>query len=1271
MATAPPMVFSHLDVSDGLSQNTILDVHQDAYGFIWVATESGLNRYDGYSFRQFSQDRSDLTALASDFVWDIEEDEDGDLWMATKGGLSRFRRIDERIVTYRHDPHDARTLSSDSLRTVFVDDAQDVVWVGTRGAGLNRLDIETGDVRRYRHDPDVADSLADDTVNDIVPDARGHLWIATRNGISVLNPDTDRFYHFAPNPSDPNGLGDNVVVRLFSDSAGVMWAGTLQGGLHRYDSVTDHFVRYQNAPDDERSLSNDYVWTIFEDNESRLWIGTQEGLNLFDRKTQSFTRYLKSPSDPASLGSSNVTSLHQDRTGLLWIGTRGAGLSLWDPRSWRFGHYTNDKLTGANTVAITSDRDERVWIGALGAPLGRLDRSTGRFETLAQIMGRDNVLADARAMALHIDRDGLLWVGTMTGGLHRIDLGRRTVDIFRHDPADATSLSANGIMSLAESDDGQLWVGTFGGGLARFVSETETFERFAHDADNPATLSSPHATAIEFDGRGRVWVGTDDAGLNLLDPVTGLVHRFRYNSDELDGVSSDGVYDLHVDADGALWIGTTDGGLDRVRDPTAAAGRIVFEHLDHSGGLASNTVYGVESDLDGRLWISGNNGLTRYDPTDGSLRTFHRRSGLQGEEFNFGAHHRDAAGTLYFGGANGINAFDPDALDQAGKAPGIVLTGFELFNAAAELDRPLTQIERLDLTYRDDVITFEFAALDFIDPKRNRYRYRLDGFDRDWVDIGNRRRVTYTNLEAGYYVFRAVAANSDGTWNDLGLALPVIIAPAPWETPLAYTLYVVAGLGLIGSIFLWQHRRLKSAARLRQLAYYDSLSGLPNVKLFRQRLADTLKEAAEEDDSLALLYVDLDRFKRINDTLGHTVGDNLIKTVASRLSQCVHRRGDGVGQFELARLSGDEFLIYLRHRNARREARALAADIAEELAAPFNSGGQQLVLSASIGAAVFPDHGDDGEALLKAADVAVTQAKTAGRRTFRLYSRKMNARAMQRLSLENEIRLALENDQFQLYYQPKYRAGDLKIIGAEALIRWFHPSRGEISPGNFISVAEEAGQISDLTRWVVHRACQQIQIWRDAELPVVPIAVNLSPEDFLRDDPVSMVQSALTRANVDPTMLNLEITESALMRDSARVSHLLGLLKELGCSLSVDDFGTGYSSLAYLRRFPLDTLKIDRSFVSDISSDDDAGAICSAIIAMGRALGLTVVAEGVETDQQLRRLRVDGCDQFQGFLLSKPVPSELFMEQLLAQAPSSDGAYETEQKVIQLTQRPV
>ena len=259
--------------------------------------------------------------------------------------------------------------------------------------------------------------------------------------------------------------------------------------------------------------------------------------------------------------------------------------------------------------------------------------------------------------------------------------------------------------------------------------------------------------------------------------------------------------------------------------------------------------------------------------------------------------------------------------------------------------------------------------------------------------------------------------------------------------------------------------------------------------MFRRRLAEVLVGATEKNEHVAVLYADLDRFKRINDTLGHTAGDEIIKSVAARLSQYVHHRGDAVGQFELARLGGDEFLIFLCHRHADTQAKNMATGIAQALSKPFSIAGQEIAITASVGAAIFPDHGADSETLLKAADTAVSQAKTAGRRHYQLYSRKMSARAMHRLSLENQILTALEQNQFQLYYQPKYRARDLKIVSAEALIRWFHPTRGEISPGQFIPIAEEAGQIVNLGRWVTDTACAQLQHWKEARLPIVPIVV--------------------------------------------------------------------------------------------------------------------------------------------------------------------------------------
>jgi EAL domain-containing protein (putative c-di-GMP-specific phosphodiesterase class I) len=311
-------------------------------------------------------------------------------------------------------------------------------------------------------------------------------------------------------------------------------------------------------------------------------------------------------------------------------------------------------------------------------------------------------------------------------------------------------------------------------------------------------------------------------------------------------------------------------------------------------------------------------------------------------------------------------------------------------------------------------------------------------------------------------------------------------------------------------------------------------------------------------------------------------------------------------------------------------------------------------MTASVGISVYPDHGKDVETLMKNADTAVHQAKSAGRKAYAVYSRSMSAGAINRLEIESEIRDALDRDLFQLYYQPKFCADSLRIVGAEALLRWFHPTRGEISPGVFIPIAEEAGLICDVGHWVASAACRQIRTWHDANLETVPISINLSGEEFHTGDPVKMIREAASAERVLPERLQIELTESVIMRDVDAVRESLDGLKRLGCRLLIDDFGTGYSSLAYLKRFPLDTLKIDRSFVRDIATNPDDDAICSAIVAMARRLGLSVVAEGVETEDQVRRLRAHGCDLLQGFLLGKPMPADLFMQVLSAQRTGSD-----------------
>ena len=442
---------------------------------------------------------------------------------------------------------------------------------------------------------------------------------------------------------------------------------------------------------------------------------------------------------------------------------------------------------------------------------------------------------------------------------------------------------------------------------------------------------------------------------------------------------------------------------------------------------------------------------------------------------------------------------------------------------------------------------------------------------------------------------------------------------------------------------------------MHYLAMYDALTGLPNRQLFHQQLTQAVARAHRNGDHIAIMFIDLDRFKRINDTLGHATGDMLLREVAARLNRCV-RTTDQVGrdgdsmlpEGSVARLAGDEFTVTLDTLRDPQDAARVARRIISEVSRPFMLSGQEVVVTTSIGIAVYPEDGEQAEMLLKNADVAMYQAKDLGRNAYQFFAGEMNSAAVERLRLENELRRAMEGDQLSLHYQIKIDARDGSIAGLEALMRWRHPELGMVPPVTFIPVAEEIGLIVDFGAWVLEEACRQTKAWRDAGLPVAPIAINLASPSFRQPDLVERVASALRRHDVLPADLCIEATESILMRDADATMATLKQLRELGVKLSIDDFGTGYSSLSYLRRFPIDQLKIDRSFVNDLVVNSDDAAIINAIASLARSLNLDVVAEGVETVEQARLLAKQGCYIMQGYFFSKPVSAEE-LTQILAQ----------------------
>lgn len=835
-ATAPvpsvrPLYFEHLTARDGLSQGTVMSLLQDSQGYLWIGTESGLDRYDGYAIKAYRRQRGDSHSLASDYIWAIAEDGRHDLWLATDGGgVERWDRHTDQFVRYKHDSENPESISSDSVRSLLID-AQGRVWAGTQGQGLDLLDPLTGRVRHFRHRDGDPRSVSADMVGVLYADHAGRVWVGTDAGLSEYQPASDDFINYG---ASAGGVvfADSHVRAIREDHTGALWVGTLAGGLQRIDLQSGHVTVFRHDAHDPHSLSHDHVWSILEDDSQRLWVATADGLNLFNPDTEAFVRYGNDTNDPHSLRASDVMSLYQDRGGVLWVGTREGGASHWNPNSWQLGHYRTPTFHDTAVNAFADDGRGTVWVGTIGAGLVEIDARTGgerRFNTTRESPLQ---LSDDKIMSLLCDRAGTLWVGTMSGGLNRLDLNTGSIRAFRSDPRDPTTLPADGVMALREDHLGILWVGTFGGGLASLDRGTGQITRYPVAAGEPDanSLSNAKASAIAEDGLGNLWIGTIGGGLNLLERKTGRFYHYRRDDADPTSLSDDTIYALHVDRHGDLWIGTAGGGLDRLVGSSAAPTRIHFQNQSDRIQLPSDVVWGIESDRDDRLWLSTNNGLVRYDPRNATaaaaaLKVFHQAHGLQGEDFNFNAHYQGRDGTLYFGGNNGFNAFSPDKVVSPVRPPHLVLT------SAAKLNRLLPAQEMpsagkpLRLSYNDKLVTFEFAALDFTSSANNHYTYQLQGFDSGWVDAGSLHRATYTNLDPGSYLFRVRAANADGTWSPDDLEIPVEVAPAPWNTRAARAIYAIAAL-----LFLFYLWRRQYERRERERRYSRELEHTVSVR---------------------------------------------------------------------------------------------------------------------------------------------------------------------------------------------------------------------------------------------------------------------------------------------------------------------------------------------------------------------------------------------------------------------------------------------------------
>jgi ligand-binding sensor domain-containing protein/serine phosphatase RsbU (regulator of sigma subunit) len=812
--------FGHLTIEDGLPETGVITMLQDRLGFLWLGTQNGLTRYDGYSFTTYKPDPNEPGSIGGRLITALYEDSAGVLWVGSRrGGLNRFDRVTDSFVRYQHDPADSTSLSFDAV-SVIVEDSVGNLWVGTGDmesktalGGLNRFDPETGTFTRFLHDSEDAGTLSHSVVLDIHQDGEGQLWVATAGGgLNRFDPETGISTRFVHDDQDPGSLAHDFVPSLAEDQDGYLWIAT-SGGLDRLDRSSGEFEHFRHDPEERWSLSSNYVSTVFVDRAGVLWVGTWEGvLHRFYPSYGTFGRFEHNTEDPHSLtANSAIMTIYQDRADILWIGTWGGGLNKLDPFAGKFPHYGHEpdnpnSLSDDRVTAFHEDRAGNLWIGTRGG-LNRHNPNSDTYTHYRHDADDPTSLGSDRIHDVLEDANGTLWIGTESAGLDRFNPDGETFAHYRHDPGDPESLSGDHVESLLEDTSETLWVGTAQGGLNRYDRSTGKFT--AYQSEDSASGGPSYMRVLYQDRDGAMWIGTG-GGLSLFDPTTGSFTTYYEPLTGLDIITS-----IHEDSTGRLWVGTFNGGLHLFDRQTGTS-----RPFTQSDGLAHDTVFNVLEDDQGRLWIATGNGVTRFSPETESFRTYGVADGLQTHQFAGGAI-RTREGQMLFGAKNGINAFYPDHVEDNPYPPEVVLTKVKVGNVVLEpgedspLDRHISVAEQLNLDSDQNALSFSFAALHFGQPDQNRYAYRLEPVDEEWIQAGTRRHASYLNLAPGNYEFRVRAANGDGVWNEEGASVRVTIQPPWWRTWWAYGLFGLLALAVVITIDRLLRRRVVQRERDR------------------------------------------------------------------------------------------------------------------------------------------------------------------------------------------------------------------------------------------------------------------------------------------------------------------------------------------------------------------------------------------------------------------------------------------------------------------------
>ncbi|MFY0685861.1 MAG: hypothetical protein JXQ90_01780, partial [Cyclobacteriaceae bacterium] len=806
------MRFDHISVEDGLSQANVLDIYQDRFGFIWIATEDGLNQYNGYEFKTFFNEEANDQSLAHSNVTAIAEDSSGNIWVSSYvRAISKYERASGKFVQYRHEPSDPNSLGGNVCRQVLVDSVGNV-WISTDN-GLSLYRPNTDDFENFYFDQENLDSDASSNIYCIAQDNKGLLWVGVANGAVCFNPATRSVEKF---------ISTGVVSSLLVDNDENVWIGTFRQGLAKYDPTDDSIHYFEIDPTDPEKIISPFVYDVAKDPQGTIWIANDGALLKYQPETASFKRFQHNPADEFSLSSSIATKVFFDKDERMWVGTRFGGVNVFDREKYVFNHFQHlvnnpSSISGDNIQGIAEDADGNVWIAVDGDGFNKLDPSTQKFERFRHESGSNNTIPNDKVLAITVDQFGDIWLGMWIGGLTRYNPKANVYTNYFHDPQDSNSLSDNSVFNIFEDSDGELWIATFGNGFNRYRRASDDFEQFTANPNDSNSIGETFIDVIVEDHTGLLWLGTETKGLYSFDKKQKVFTNYRQGNSS-GSLTSDGVYVIHEDSQRRLWVGTNAGGLNEFDRQSNT-----FLKYDLGLNRSNETIVGILEDDQNNLWLSSNNGIYKFNKESGSAKNY-VKYGIQARQFNRWSYLKGSDGIFYFGGLNGLNYFDPSNIMDDESHFQVYITDLWLYNKPVDitadgiLQQDISQTRHIVLNYDQNFITLGLTAINYRYPELTDYRYILEGLHDEWVYSGKERRAHFTNLDPGEYTFKATARMGNGLWSNQGVEVMITVVPPFWAAWWFRMGVVIIAIGCLYAFYSWRvsfhKRRKKVLARL-------------------------------------------------------------------------------------------------------------------------------------------------------------------------------------------------------------------------------------------------------------------------------------------------------------------------------------------------------------------------------------------------------------------------------------------------------------------------